>query len=158
MANISEMINIPTPIVLGDRVRKLKRLEVSEVFGQLEQEIVNEYTSMMQKVASSLVGKDKVDYLVQMSQGMPSGQVLSGLATQKIGTLAGLIKLFRLSLIPEADSEGKPLPEPDLIALINENPDLVRQLSKAMVGIEATAVKQEGGGELPLSLPVQSLA
>lgn len=150
MANVSEMLNLPTPIVLGGVVRKLRRLEVAEVFGKLEQEILDEYAERMQKVAATLIGKDKVDYLVQMSQSIPSGQVLSEKAAAQISTLSGLIKLFKMSLVPEADSDGHPLPDPDLVALVHENPDLVRQLTKAIVGIEARAIKSEDGKEGPL--------
>lgn len=151
MATVSDMINTPAPIVLGGVVRKLRRLSVAEVFGQMEQDILEEYAEQMQKVAGTLSGKDKVDYLVQMSQGVPTGSALAGKAAERMGSLRGLAKLFKMSLLVEADKDGRPLPDPDLLSLVNENPDLVRQLSKAMVGIEATMVKLEGGKEDPLS-------
>jgi hypothetical protein len=150
MANISDMLNIPTPIVLGDKVRKFRRLEVAEVFGMLEREILDEYADRMQKVSDSLSGKDKVDYLVQMSQAMPAGHELANLAINRVSTLSGLLKLFKLSLLPEADANGQPLPDPDIVTLLNENPKLVGQLTKAIVGIEAKVVKPEAGGEAPL--------
>ena len=156
MANVSDMVNVPTSMVLGDKARKLRRLSIAEVFGQFEQEIQDEYVTRMQKIASTLVGKDKVDYLVQMSQAMPSGAELAQQAAGRTGTLAGIVKLFKQSLVPEADPKtGQPLPDPDIVMLLNESPDLVRQLSKAMVGIEAKTVKAEdsAGGPLRVVVP-----
>lgn len=156
MANVSDMINTPVPIVLGGVIRKLRRLPIADVFGQFEQDILNEYTARMLKVASELTGTDKVNYLVQMSQAMPEGSLLAQLAAQRSGSLSGLVKLFKQSLVPEADGDGKPLPDPDIVSLVNENPDLIRQLSKAMVGIEAKAVKAEVSAEGPLPPKAQS--
>ena len=149
--SVSEALNMPVPILIGDRICKLRRLNIATVYGQLEQEVLEEYVTRMRDIAKDLTGSDKVDYLVQMSQAMPSGSVLAGMASQRIGSMSGLMRLFAMSLVPEAGKDGQPLPMPDLIPLLSENKDLIRQLTKAIVGIEVKAVKPEASAGGPLS-------
>jgi hypothetical protein len=79
-------------------LRDLKRLSIKQLFGISETKILEDYYKDVQRVAATLTGKDKVDFLLSATKNTPKGTELNDLAAQYSQTPSGLSDLLMTGL------------------------------------------------------------
>ena len=96
--SVSELVNTPITLKLGDKQYKVQRLSVGELFGFSSALVVQEYRNNIIEIAKALTGKDKIDYLNAATKEIPKGEQLNNAAMEYMATGQGLSELLKLGL------------------------------------------------------------
>ena len=91
---ISEMANTPCEVSLGGKKYLVSRMPIAELYGPSEAHVLSEYKSNMLSIASSLQGKEKMQYLTEATKDIPKGSALMEAAQEYLGTPEGYFKLL----------------------------------------------------------------
>jgi len=111
--SVSQLANTPMEITFGGRKLTVSRMPLSELYGPAEQRIVSNYRNNMLSIASTLTGKEKMDYLTQATRDIPSGAALLAAAQDYIGTPEGYFDLILRAL-----SKHQKIEEGELLQII----------------------------------------
>lgn len=99
MAEIWQVLNEPIKVTIGGKEYQARMIPIKSVFAWAETEAVNEALSNIQKVASCLQGKEKIEYLSEATaSAIPSGQLLMEKAKNKLYSLDAIKELLYQAL------------------------------------------------------------
>ncbi len=96
--SISELTNNPIEIKVCDKIYKVKRLALNEIFGQLESKLKSDYINETTQVANALSGPDKMAFLNERMKNIPKGDVIYKSALEYIQTFDGIFLLLKIGL------------------------------------------------------------
>jgi hypothetical protein len=96
--SISDLSNSPLEFNLGKKSVKVSRLSIKEFFGIAENKVKQNFINNMQSVASFLNGKEKIEYLIQTTKDIPTGDKLFELTQIWIKTNEGMSELLKVAL------------------------------------------------------------
>ena len=91
-AELSEMVNAPFEISLGETALKARRPSLEEVFGVMESKIVSGEIRKLKEAAEVFGLKDdeKIEFLRKGLQDIPKGASLQTMVWERIGTPEGI--------------------------------------------------------------------
>ncbi len=92
--SISELANSPIEITLGGKTLKIKRLTISESFIPAETKVQQDYIKNIHRVAETLSGKEKTDFLGTSLKDIPKGAELDRLAMEYMNTSYGVAQML----------------------------------------------------------------
>ena len=96
--SISELSNTPVEVTLGSKKYLVSRMPISELYGPAEARIISDYKANMISIASSLQGKEKMQYLTEATKEIPKGSALLAAAQEYLGTPEGYFDLLLRAL------------------------------------------------------------
>lgn len=112
--SVTDIGNLPLEMSLGGKKFKVRRLSIKQLFGLSETKILEDCHRDIQRVAGSLTGKEKIDYLLTATRQIPKGTELNELATQYSQTPSGLSDLLMAGL----NNESQKVTEEEVSQLI----------------------------------------
>lgn len=95
---ILDLANTPIIFNIGDKELKVQRLSIKEIFGTAEASIRSKRMAMAMEIANSLIGKEKMDFLMQCQNKMPKGDELNQESQEWLNSPDGISTLLKIGL------------------------------------------------------------
>jgi len=97
--NICELTNEPITFKIGDRELKIKRLNLSEMFGYFETKMREQHMANIRDVASLFTDKlEKAEYLSRATKEIPNKTQLKKIANEYIQTEEGMVDIITIGV------------------------------------------------------------
>lgn len=141
MTELNEMSNTPIEISLNGRKLKARRPEIRALFAEVESEIISKEMEKTAKAAETygLQGEEKTNFLNQQTSALPKGAVLQNLVYENLGTLNGVVKIFKAALKqnhPDIDDD-------EIIRMVQFDPELSGAWAVYLCGASKKAPSSE---------------
>ena len=142
--SIVDAANLPVERSLGGKIFKVKRLSIKQLFGISETKIINDCNRDIDRIAKTLTGKEKIDYLLAAGRSIPKGSELSQLATEYSQSPSGLSDLLLASI----NNEYQKVEESELAELLlNSTQEEQVALMSYISGMNQEEVKGVDNGD-----------
>jgi hypothetical protein len=99
MIDFKNMVNTPITLKLGDREFQAQQLSLRDLFASFEKLVTDREFSNAQRIAATLSGAEKVEFLQRVWRELPTGSALMEKVQEEFRTLSGVQRIIWMGVV-----------------------------------------------------------